>query len=495
MEAIQEIWRRVTEDFLPFEVNVTTEDPGADALRRRGRGDRAWGVRAVVGGDGAWFDRSGFTTGVAGLDTFDSSRDREAFVFSGLVGGDPREVAEIVSHEVGHTLGLNHDGDRRTDYHAGRGRGATGWAPIMGAGEARELSQWSRGSYAGADNPEDDLRIIAARNGFGFSDDDHAGAARGATFVKARGTGAGELATGVIGAPDDADAFTFATAGGRATLRVDVAAVGANLDAKLELFDAAGRLVGAGDPAGELGAELKLNLAAGRYTAVVSGVGNANTGGDDYGSLGWFALSGRFRDGGSGPAGPGVAVTAKRTMTTSEGGKTAKFRVRLTERPDYRVTLRIESADRSEGRPEVHRVVFLPDDWRRRRTVIIEGADDRGADGDVRYRIKLKPLLSRDADYAGLNAKDLRAVNKDDDGGERRSFRFAAARAEPVADETVEKEARPLLDDRGRVARRPGRDHDGDHDHHHDRAGRAEPLAAPAADRLFAADFATVGGF
>ena len=31
---IIEIWRRVADDYAPFDVNVTTEDPGVDGLRR-----------------------------------------------------------------------------------------------------------------------------------------------------------------------------------------------------------------------------------------------------------------------------------------------------------------------------------------------------------------------------------------------------------------------------------------------------------------------------
>ena len=261
------------------------------------------------------------------------------------MGDDPAGGRGNYSHEVGHTLGLGTTATRSPTITPAAPRGGR-LGPDHGAGEARELSQWSRGSYPGADNRQDDLRIITTRNGFGYAADDHAppppGAARGATAVKARGTRVGELATGVIGTSDDADAFTFNTAGGRATLRVEVSELGANLDAKLELFDARGRLVGESDPAGELGAELKVNLAAGTYTAVVSGVGNANSSGDDYGSLGWFSLSGLFRNAGSAQAGPGVAVTAQRTLTTSEGGQD-----REVPRPPHRAAgLPGDAADR-----------------------------------------------------------------------------------------------------------------------------------------------------
>jgi serralysin len=45
-------------------------------------------------------------------------------------------TAEAISHEVGHTLGLSHDGriTPSEGYYAGHGSGDTGWAPIMGVG-------------------------------------------------------------------------------------------------------------------------------------------------------------------------------------------------------------------------------------------------------------------------------------------------------------------------------------------------------------------------
>jgi len=43
LERIQYVWQRVAEDFLPYGVDVTTQDPGVEALRRLGTDDEAWG--------------------------------------------------------------------------------------------------------------------------------------------------------------------------------------------------------------------------------------------------------------------------------------------------------------------------------------------------------------------------------------------------------------------------------------------------------------------
>ena len=48
---IRRAWQSLAEDFLPFDVDITTEDPGIDALRNTFATDgidTEWGIRAVV---------------------------------------------------------------------------------------------------------------------------------------------------------------------------------------------------------------------------------------------------------------------------------------------------------------------------------------------------------------------------------------------------------------------------------------------------------------
>lgn len=56
---IQEIWKRVSEDFAPWDVDVTTEQPAAGALAKSGTTDTAYGIRVVIGGDGKWYGSAG----------------------------------------------------------------------------------------------------------------------------------------------------------------------------------------------------------------------------------------------------------------------------------------------------------------------------------------------------------------------------------------------------------------------------------------------------
>ena len=170
LERIHYIWQRVAEDFIPFNVNVTTQDPGVEALRKLGTGDTQWGVRVVIGGDGAWYGSAG---GVAYVGSFNWSSDTPTFVFETNLGnGHEKYTAEAISHEAGHTLGLSHDGAATLGYYEGHGTGETSWAPIMGVGYYKSLVQWSKGGYAGANQTQDDLAIITSNNGFGYRADD-----------------------------------------------------------------------------------------------------------------------------------------------------------------------------------------------------------------------------------------------------------------------------------------------------------------------------------
>lgn len=132
--AIVQIWRAVAEDFSAWDVDVTTEDSASGG----GGGGYAplgpAGVRAAVGGSFALLGpKAAPAGGAAYVNSFGRDADfGPALVFSAdLDGANPREVAAAISHEVGHALGLSHDGraaPATREYYAGHGV----WAPIMG---------------------------------------------------------------------------------------------------------------------------------------------------------------------------------------------------------------------------------------------------------------------------------------------------------------------------------------------------------------------------
>lgn len=316
---ITSIWKRVAEDMRPYNIAVTTIPSRYSAA---GPGKR---MRCIITPTDAASPGAG---GVAYVDSYDqagtfysSTIPCWAFTESYYNAND---IAGTISHEVGHTFGLSHDGlypdsdPRHEEYYDGHGSGATSWGPIMGTTYDRSVSQWSKGEYANASNTENDLAIIgSAANGF-LTRADEAADSIPATLLA--NTGVFDQ-YGIIGSGTDADLFQFSTAGGPVVIDAAPSEVGPNLDLILELRAADGSTVlKSSNPTGPVKASLTYTAPAGAYVIAVrgTGYGTASTGYTAYGSIGEYRISGTF------PAVPDTApsiIGQPQSVTVSAGGK------------------------------------------------------------------------------------------------------------------------------------------------------------------------------
>ena len=207
-DVVHEVWARVAEDYAPFDVDVTTQQPAQDAINRTDANDQQYGTRVVIDPT-SWYQNDCGCGGVAYIGVYDTSGNHDyyqpALVFTKGVGTGAKNIAEAASHEAGHNVGLNHDGTASVGYYEGHGS----WAPIMGVGYYRGISQWSKGEYSGANNTEDDYTVIGS-HGLALRADE-VGDSTGAAAALA----VGATATGVIAAESDVDVYkvTVGTAG------------------------------------------------------------------------------------------------------------------------------------------------------------------------------------------------------------------------------------------------------------------------------------------
>lgn len=331
---IGEIWHRIAEDYAPFDVDVTTEEP---ATFDRYTGHILFTQDVDLCGQNmpSCCSAGGVAyVGVFGASNYHTYYSPALIYFNKL--GSLTSRPEAASHEMGHNLSLGHDGTSTESYYLGHGSADTSpvdlnsWAPIMGAGYYRNVTQWSQGDYPDAvlygqggnyQATTDDLLAIAGY--LGYRADDHGDSIATAAALSVQGDGTIAVTNpetdphnfspenkGVIGNRNDVDYFYFDTGAGAVSITIEPAWAafyrtatrrGANLDIMATLYDSTGTIVTSDEPTDDTDAHLSATVAAGRYYVAIDGVGNAgntndpaneNYGYDDYASIGEYFISG-----------------------------------------------------------------------------------------------------------------------------------------------------------------------------------------------------------
>jgi hypothetical protein len=293
--VVRAVWQRVAEDYASFDVDVTTQAPAESAITRTGASDLQFGTRVLIDPT-SWYQSSCGCGGVAYVGVFDNTSYhayyQPALVFTRGVGTGAKNIAEAASHEAGHNLGLSHDGTSTQGYYTGHGA----WAPIMGVGYSKAISQWSKGEYTGANNKQDDYTVVG-QNGVALRADDHGNGTSTATALALGGT-----TNGVYATEPDVDVFRIDVAAGTFTFAANAAPLGGNLDIKLDLLNSSGAVVATANPASGqtdagtptgLSASIRRQVTAGRYYLRVDNVGYGNplnTGYSTYGSRGAYSV-------------------------------------------------------------------------------------------------------------------------------------------------------------------------------------------------------------
>lgn len=274
---IRQVWEEVAEDMRPFQINVTTDRAVFDAASQNKK------MMCIVTPTN---DAAPGAGGVAYLNSFYDGSVDPCWCFNlGLSA-----AAMTVSHEIGHTFGLRHDGLGGQEYHPGNGT----WGPIMGAPFGNDVVTWSIGDYQDKTNTEDDLAIIDSRSA-NYRADDYGNSA-GDAFDLAGNVGQESVnVRGIIERTNDVDVFKFKTSGGDVSLGASPTSAYTNMNLSVQLYDSSGTLVAENDPAGSYSANITTSLPPGNYTFHVSGTGDGSpevSGFTDYGSLGQFGLTG-----------------------------------------------------------------------------------------------------------------------------------------------------------------------------------------------------------
>jgi PKD repeat protein len=295
-QNIQLIWQRVVEDYSIFDIDITTEEPAPTAIDRAGESDLVYGGRIVVTSSNIIYQYCG-CGGMSYVGNFDEAIEhayfQPAFVHA-EVFGSVKILGEIASHELGHAVGLSHDGSTTAQYYYGQGD----WAPIMGSSYYRPVTQWSNGDYAVANNQEDDFSVMQ-QNGLVLNGDSE-GASR-ATAVPFGSDVSAATVNGLITSRTDIDYFTFTLAEERSVnISARPSPAVPDLDIKVSLVNSSGTPVFTAAPdtvgitddyASGMGARVSGRIPAGTYVVEIDGSGSLDPAVySDYGSVGPYSI-------------------------------------------------------------------------------------------------------------------------------------------------------------------------------------------------------------
>lgn len=265
-----------------------------------------------------------------------------------------QDSSGVISHEVGHNLGLGHDGTSVVDYYEGHSNNL--WAPIMGSSYGSAITQWSQNEYQNGEVTsetdysdawmligghwfyigcttsacKDDFNVIQ-ENEIPLAADEYGNDVANAFTL----SDSSFTKTGYIGPNADKDWFKFVLAGAtKVTINASVISNSPNLDIKMKLYNSSQTVIlekndvvsqdANNNPTNMSAGVSAYPLNAGTYYISIEGTGALNqltTGYSSYASVGKYTLTGNFGEAASYTSGLSISGTQKvgQTLTANKG--------------------------------------------------------------------------------------------------------------------------------------------------------------------------------
>jgi len=306
LNVITQTWSRVAEKFSPFNVDVTTTDPGTYA--------DCTALHVIIGGTGSWTGL--MVAGAAQWNSFyDTTEVNSAYAFNSSSFG----MGEAIVHEAGTTFGLQQqsNGNSQTP-----NMGTVNYAPVMGNSVSSRRGLWWNGNVLFWYDPttgqtttqsQDDLSVLDGK--FGRRTDGVGSSISGATALASNaGTFSGN---GIISALSQTDFFSFNTTGGSVTINVNGNQYGQMLNPYFKLYNSSGTLLATADNSSTLNNTLTQTLGSGTYYISVAGHGSLVCTDSTGANLGTGDDIGQFSVSVSAPSGTVTAPAAPSSLSAS----------------------------------------------------------------------------------------------------------------------------------------------------------------------------------